>query len=505
MIEQRQYQLFLISEILRARDEGKSLIIELDAGLGKRILSYLLLKHLGKNERLLIITPSQASVRDTYTTFLKLYKEEKGNPEEIGYIAAGIPSRLKENILREKRVVISTPISLANILRRKPDLINSFKIIIVNEVDKVVRRIAEEVPEGEDEESVFLTADKISNSSIKRRLRVVYPWSELIKHFPDDAIIIGMSGTLRDKHLLRTEGKILFKPELETLLDTLFKGREVDIITMDKIIRGTDISKFLLKNITIIRPIGVFDDKVKKILDALTEEMNEVAKRLAKRYEKMLEDSFTTTVEKAIGLIPDTDFLKRKFLRLALIRKFVSASIPEHYSKFLKKRGIKRIIESRTGEKIDELLPKESTKIQKILEIAERWLEANRKVTILTSYVRVATRILEKFKERGYKTFLLTGKTFDKGGVLSEFKEYKEPAVLVMTPVGERDIDLAQIDLIIVHDVISTVKTMYQRFKRGRRSRVLILYYEDTFEKEKVMTLLDKMKRKYPWTIKIEK
>ncbi|MHA1676142.1 MAG: hypothetical protein ACTSU6_03080, partial [Candidatus Njordarchaeales archaeon] len=59
-------------------------------------------------------------------------------------------------------------------------------------------------------------------------------------------------------------------------------------------------------------------------------------------------------------------------------------------------------------------------------------------------------------------------------------------------------------DLVLVHDVVNTVKTMYQRFKRGRRSFVLILVYKDTFEEIKVKKLLDRMQKLYPWSISIE-
>jgi ERCC4-related helicase len=72
-----------------------------------------------------------------------------------------------------------------------------------------------------------------------------------------------------------------------------------------------------------------------------------------------------------------------------------------------------------------------------------------------------------------------------------------------MTSVGERDIDIPQADLLIVYDVVNTVKTMYQRMKRTRGGTVLCLCYNDTFEEKKVDRLLNEISKKYYWSSKI--
>jgi len=505
-IERRKYQELIISEILKGKREGRNLIIELDAGMGKRIVSYLLTKTLPREERILIITPSQASLRDTYSTFQTLYKRSGMNVDEIGYISAGVPAQVKRKLLETKRVIIATPISLVNVLRKNPTLLRDFSIILINEVDKAVRRAAEVEEEGE--EIRISTAKELSKVKRKvvKRVRLTYPWNELKKFFPPNACIIGMSGTLRDKHIVRDiSGEVVFMPELETLMDALFpKEKPLNIITMDYLIQRTDADRYIIRNITIIRKIPVEDERIEKIVNAISEEIERTGERIITKYGKMFTEKNIEKLERGLPLIPDTDFLKIKYLRLALVRRFVLASIPEHYRRFLKRKSIKNLLEKKTGEKLDDLIPEKSSKVEKILEIARNWIELGKKVTILTSFIRVAEKLKRELEKLGLRVFLITGKTLYKGKILSEFKSSKDPAVLVMTPVGERDIDLSDVELIIVHDVISTVKTMYQRFKRGRRCFVSVLYYKNTFEEKKVNKLLDRMKKYYPWSLKVE-
>jgi ERCC4-related helicase len=93
---------------------------------------------------------------------------------------------------------------------------------------------------------------------------------------------------------------------------------------------------------------------------------------------------------------------------------------------------------------------------------------------------------------------------FDKAKVVNNFRECKErKAVLIMTQVGERDLDIPEAKLIIVYDTVNTTKTMYQRFKRTRGGEVICLYYTHTSEEEKIKRLFKGINEKYPWSTKI--
>lgn len=501
-LERRMYQELIVTQIIKSKRERKNIIVELDAGMGKRIISFLLTRFLYRDERMLIITPSQTSLKDTVSTF----KDLGISANDLGYITANTPSRLREKFLSKKRIVIATPISLANILRRKPDLLADFSLIIINEIDKVVRRVAETDEFSHDKE--ISTAKELTSRKIDRirRIRLVYPWNELKKYFSSKTCLVGMSGTLRDKHILRlSNGEISFVPELETLINSLFpRDKPLTVLTMDTLIQRTDAGRYIVRNITIVKKIGVIDNKIQALDSILTNEIRNIGRKIMDRYKEMFVEKNIEKLEKGLPLIPDTDFQKRKYLRLALVRRFIFASLPEHYSRFLKKRSIRSLIERSLGISINEAIPEESTKIRKIVEIATSWTLSGRKITVLCSFIRVAEKLYHELKARGIKAYLLTGKTPNKGEILERFKKLSDAAVLIMTPVGERDIDLSQIDLIIVHDVISTVKTMYQRIKRGRRCLVSIIYYRGTQEEKKVHVLLDRMKKLYPWSLKVE-
>ena len=93
----------------------------------------------------------------------------------------------------------------------------------------------------------------------------------------------------------------------------------------------------------------------------------------------------------------------------------------------------------------------------------------------------------------------------DKSKIINEFRNCNTmKAVLIMTQVGERDLDIPEAKLIIVYDIVNTTKTMYQRFKRTRGGQVICLYYEDTSEKEKIKRLFNDIQEKYSWSTKIE-
>ncbi len=471
--------------------------MELDAGLGKRVIMYLLAKHL-PDKNILIITPSRASLADTAIFFEEMSRTEKINMR-FDYLKQGMPHQLRKKVLEESRVVLSTPITLTRTLSRYPELAQKWDLVIINEVDKIVKRIAyaEETSDMEDTVPRLTTANRFSVTKGVRKTKLTYPWNELIKLISKKCIIVGMSGTLRDKHIIHTGEKITLKDEIKTLLETVFRAKKTKIITMDELLKKTDVWRYTQKNLTIIRTIAIHDEKIQTIDRILSEEIESILKRLAKKEHT----NDYTVIEKAISLLEDEP-TKFKLIRLVLARRFLVATYPQHYIQFLNKSFIKQLLERKTNKEFNELIPKESSKIKKLCEIVEAWVKQGFKVAILSSFVRTTQRIAKALRERNLKVFTLTGATLDKEEVLREFKNNGD--VLCFSPVGERDIDLP-VDVLIIHDVIRTTKTMYQRMKRGRRSFVLITFYSGTHEEQKVSSLLIEVRRKYPWTIRVYK
>jgi ERCC4-related helicase len=144
-------------------------------------------------------------------------------------------------------------------------------------------------------------------------------------------------------------------------------------------------------------------------------------------------------------------------------------------------------------------IPRRNAKIIRIIKILGK-RPSKSKTVILCSYLDTAHLLVEEVRTKGFSPFLVTGEVKHKIEVLNEFKNYPKKAVLVMTSVGERDIDIPQADLLIVYDVVNTVKTMYQRMKRTRGGTVLCLCYQGTFEEKKVNRLFTEIAKRYPWS-----
>ena len=122
---------------------------------------------------------------------------------------------------------------------------------------------------------------------------------------------------------------------------------------------------------------------------------------------------------------------------------------------------------------------------------------------MLTSYLEMVSQTKDVLEKAGLKVLRITGETRDKGEVLKTFREDNDAQVLVMSPVGERDLDIPQAEVMVVCDTINTSKTMYQKFKRTRGGLVMLLVYSGTSEIRKVNRLMARILDRYPWSTSI--
>ena len=106
---------------------------------------------------------------------------------------------------------------------------------------------------------------------------------------------------------------------------------------------------------------------------------------------------------------------------------------------------------------------------------------------------------------RGIKTFVVTGEVSinNRASTLDNYRQTEEQAVAILSNVGERDLDIPEAELLIVFDLIRTIKTVYQKLKRSRGGECRILYYEGTKEEKKVKSVLNQIQKKYYWSTKI--
>ncbi|MHA2226543.1 MAG: helicase-related protein [Candidatus Hodarchaeales archaeon] len=470
IIEIREYQEIILKKLQAnfLNHPRYHTIVEVDTGLGKRVLTYLLIKKILSTEKILLLLHSTTSYSETVHYFKSIYGGFQNS--DFQAFSSKSPGWLRSKILKNTRIIATTPQTFSNAfnkMKTKP----KFDVVIINEVDKIVRR--------------------------QGGIRVlIFPYNNLIPFFINHGSwIVGMTGTMRDSHILYNYKKDTFEVQHEIVtLDK--KIPELHVIKMDTLLAQTDIKKYI-KN-TYIKQYPVTPDlalcKILELIDNAIKTLREtiIEETLEKR--PTLLDTIPSSQLALVTSMLDSTGQSQKYQGLLLVRKYCTAMQKEKFRRFLyrlKNFGItKEIIHS---------LPNLNKKIEAIKFLVQKQSPES-KTVILCSFLDTADVIQKTVKNIGVTTFLITGQVRNKGDVLNDFKSSEGKSVLVMTSVGERDIDIPQAKLLIVYDSINTVKTMYQRMKRTRGGLVLCLYYEKTFEERKVIRLLQEISERYPWS-----
>ena len=457
-IQERRYQKKILT-ILKAvyqEQENSPVLVELDCGLGKRILSYLIVSRYFPDLKTLILLQATSSLSETVDFFINKYKMD------VGYLGSSTPPYKRISILKNYRVVLATPQTLSNTIKKTNEIIN-FDMILINEIDKIIRRTA-------------------------TRRTLIYPYPTILSYF--SSWIIGLSGTLRDAHIIITDS-VRLKPELQTLAENLPDTR---IITMDEIMSGdSDLSEHV--EYTTLKGYSIEDPIIHALFSKLDDLVKEYRKKiLDEAREEGLITNNTKNLALIAGQLPVDSEIKGKYDSLLMMRKYITGMLPIKFKPFLH-----RFPEISKNE-IDEISNK-SKKIQNIIPI----IGNSRKTIVMVSYVYTGEVIQTYLTKAGYKTFFVSGMVYDKSKIINEFRsDESSQSVLIMTSVGERDLDIPESKKIIVYDTVNTTKTMYQRFKRTRGGEVICMYYKDTSEEAKVKRLYKAIEDKYPWSINTE-
>ncbi|WP_455465014.1 helicase-related protein [Candidatus Hodarchaeum mangrovi] len=471
LIMPREYQKAILKQLKQNYDNFYHTIAEVDTGMGKRVLMYLIVKETFSDKRVLLLLHSTSSYFETNHYFTTQYGGFR--EDEFQGISSQTPSWLRIKILENKkaRIIMATPQTFMNVfekMSKKP----LFDIIIINEVDKVVRR------QGDD------------------RL-FIYPYNKLIPYFVEkNCWVVGMTGTMRDHHVLydNIQETIKIKSEYSSLESQI---PDLHIIRMENLIQETDISDYI--RYTMVSMVSVEPSKellevlnlIDGIIDTLREEIIEETKKDQPRLIENLSDSQLSLVS---GMLSSSSGQHQKYQGLLLIRKYCTAMQTSKFRKFLY-----RLMKFGLTKEAIRNLPEKNPKIEKVLQLIQNESLSSKSV-VICSYLDTAAELDKFLSESGLQTYQLTGRVRDKISVINNFKAGKQKSVLIMTSIGERDLDIPQAELLIVFDSINTTKTMYQRMKRTRGGRVVFLYYDKTFEEQKVTRLLKSIAEKYPWS-----
>ncbi|MFX1535327.1 MAG: DEAD/DEAH box helicase [Promethearchaeota archaeon] len=457
ILEERQYQRRILDLLIEYKSEASHCIVELDCGLGKRVLIYLLVEKLLKKERSLILVDSTTSFQET----LSYLQEQYGGVSDLGYLSSRVPSRMRMQILETRRVILATPQTLANVLQKMPEK-PKFDVIIINEVDKVVRRTA-------------------TNQVL------IYPFNSLMGYFTQ-FWVVGLSGTIRDSHIVYQKERFSVRRELESLGRFL---QPLRVITMDEL-TGTDIDNHINKTNLIKVPIE--DPNLAELLEKLDSGIDDARREIISQTEEenpeLLENLSRQQISQLAFNLPAEDSLVKKYRGSLLVRKYVTSMMPWRFKRFLHNPQLE------LDKELIDSLDNKSKKVQKVGQLVQK----AKKTVVIVSYVETAKTLYKYLETLGITPFLITGAIKDKQSIIQAFRDSKSRSAIVMTSVGERDIDLPTADQMIMFDSINTAKTMYQRTKRTRGGTVYFLYYKETYEERKIDRLINNILNKYPWS-----
>ncbi|MDO8124950.1 MAG: DEAD/DEAH box helicase family protein [Candidatus Hermodarchaeota archaeon] len=460
----RQYQEHILRRIQENRD--RNILVELDCGLGKRVLTYKLITETFPKTRFVITVNSSSSLQET----AQYLEEEYGGVEGLGVLSPRVHGLRRIQMLNESRVVLCTARVLANILKKGELTSEHFECLLINEVDTILRRVGQNQV-------------------------LIQPWSFLLDFFKD-RWLIGLSGTLRDDHVVFDNAQIHIRDELQTLAAFL---KDVEIISMNEL-AGTDLNDFIKPTVLDVAPVqNTVIRATAMVLDNLIQSTREEIYQLLREESKepgIAIPQTTRLLHLMLHELPIPDDLAEKYSGLLMIRKYLYGMSATSFRRYLHHPILTPQIDTK---RMMQDWPKITPKVQEVVNLTRT---AN-KTVILSSYLHVVSEIDKLLAQQGVETFQLTGHVKDKQAVLGAFKQARPPAAVILSPVGERDLDLPDADLLIICDTVNTTKTIYQKMKRSRGGRVVFLVYSDTSEVPKLRRLFDNIMQRYPWSTKL--
>ncbi|MHA2162338.1 MAG: DEAD/DEAH box helicase family protein, partial [Candidatus Thorarchaeota archaeon] len=294
----RGYQNYILDRVNAL--QGTNVILELDCGLGKRFITHQLVTEKFPESRVIIVVHSSSSLAETID-YLK--GEYGGLEEELGELSSRVRSPMRSVVLKEKRVIVATPQVLAGMAKKDISLFEPFDILLINEVDTLVRRTG-------------------SKSAL------VFPWPALLTSF-GNKWIIGMSGTLRDDHAVFTKEQLEIRKELQTLKQYI---PDSHVVSMEDLY-GTDIEEFLEP--TLLTMNTVTDVRIRSIATVLDELIQDARSEIINQLEEdenlELIEGDTRRIHLLLERLPITDEAKARYSGYLMIRKYVFAMPPKQF------------------------------------------------------------------------------------------------------------------------------------------------------------------------------
>ncbi len=136
LVEPRAYQINIIKSIY----SGSNTLVVLPTGLGKTIIAiFAIAKALHNEKKALVLAPTKPLSEQHYNSLMRLLKIEK---DDILLLTGSISKSKREGLVSKAKLIIATPQTFANDLKRGTVSLDDFGVIIFDECHRAVGRYA---------------------------------------------------------------------------------------------------------------------------------------------------------------------------------------------------------------------------------------------------------------------------------------------------------------------------------------------------------------------------
>ena len=105
-LESREYQNVIVNKIKELVLKNNSVILELDCGMGKRVLSYRLLTEVFSNKKIVFFLQTHSSLQET----VHYLTNEYGGVNGLSVIKSGLDKNYRKYLLENNRVILTLPL-----------------------------------------------------------------------------------------------------------------------------------------------------------------------------------------------------------------------------------------------------------------------------------------------------------------------------------------------------------------------------------------------------------